>query len=152
MIELGWLNHKAKDLTPPALFVVEGLVLGFTSGCYYRPFRGEVVLDGRCVSTERGLIVISGLNESRGLDSQEAPNALAHEWRHHWQTFNVRRGLPSHWGKSWSADYENSIVKFFKNPHEMDALLFSYHIAPCETTRLWLSFIQKNMQMNKETQ
>lgn len=133
-IELGWLNRRDKDLPLPQFTFVPNL-----KGCggyYARPDRRVHFVNERGLSLRNGLIVCG-----QHTDTLEVANTIAHEWRHHWQLFHVGlKDSPTQFDTS--VDYHLAIKKFFKDRLELDALLFSHHIAPSPTSAYWMELIK----------
>jgi hypothetical protein len=138
MNELNWLHRKAKDLIIPALLIVPQYAWRKFPGCYYHPQSGEIEFRGHFTPLSNGLIIASEITDwcPGGFAS-----TLAHEWRHHWQWFNMTRGKGATWDPT--LPYDKAIVKFFESKIELDALLFSHAVAPCEETRIWKSLVEK---------
>jgi len=139
---LYWLQRKAKDLIKPRVLVVPGYAFEKYPGCYYHPRKEGygVYFEGRFILLDRGLIIVS---ESVDRDKDFLASTLAHEWRHHWQWFNFKYRKPVV-GFDYAIPYPEAIVKFYRNRKELDALLFSHEVAPCDLTRLWKSWVDKN--------
>lgn len=53
-----------------------------------------------------------------------------HEWRHHWQVYNVGRILSVDF--DFEISYKEAIIKYYRSATERDALLFSNRVAPEE--------------------
>src|SRR5258707_661402 len=70
--------------------------------------------------------------------SEMRDNALGtywtHEWRHHWQTYNIKPQRPQVFDTRLG--HRDAIVKYFsESPKEADALRYELAIAPCEINR-----------------
>ena len=94
--------------------------MDWCGGCYYRPEKGEALISGRHIPTDRGVIAIS---------TDSTDGAVAHEWRHHWQRTNQGRFSDSSldWQK-WSQelDYYEAIERYFLTiDTEWDAFCFT---------------------------
>jgi len=140
---LDWIAREAKDVPPPRLKFIDCLI--GCSGCYYRPQGAEIQIYDEFVSLDKGLILVS---EAHMTERGDLPNTLAHEWRHHWQTFNAagpNRVQPFR----IDIAYQAVIIEFFQNPRERDALVFSHRKAPSETSGMWISWINKSRLLRK---
>ena len=132
--ELNWLNKKNKDISLP-LFVYQNNLP--YSGCYYRPEKSEILINERYYSLKKGLIVMQPDND----DDDFMINAIAHEWRHHWQENNGIKLNSVRWDLL-QGTYDQKIVKYFKSSYtEMDALLWASKIYPSEITDYWEELI-----------
>lgn len=142
MSGLYWLQRKAKDLIKPRTLFVSGYAFEKYPGCYYHPMGNGygVYYKGRFILLDRGLIVAS---EMPDWCPGSLASTLAHEWRHHWQWFNFKYRIPVV-GFDYAIPYPEAIVKFYRNRKELDALLFSHEVAPCELTGLWKSWVEEN--------
>ncbi len=106
-----------KDMPVPV--VVETPMEDY-GGCYYQPEKGEALICGRHISTDRGVIVIATTSDD---------GTVAHEWRHHWQSTNqgMRMNSGPYWQK-WcqELDYYKAIERYFLTLDiEWDAFCFT---------------------------
>ena len=154
-IELHWLSKKEKDITLPNIIFEDG---GDYGACYYSSLKNreifyhpEIEINGKNHDCTKGLIVINTSTYEANNEKNYIENAIAHEWRHHCQ--KLRNITDEHFLKLDWLDYkkykENIIKYFLTYPTEMDALIYSQRIAPCETDREWLSWIKKFKGINK---
>ena len=106
----------------------------------YSPQEGEYLIGERFYDFSRGVIVIS----DQFRDDRYIQNAIAHEYRHHWQhvtgnDFNAPIDF-----EMKDEDYKDRIVKFFlSSGDEMDALLFSIKKAPEDVSLQWYEWIME---------
>lgn len=131
---MKWLQHFAKDLLTPRLVLVEQLA--GCGGFFWAPEKKEVFFDGTYHPLDRGILVVL-----EAPDSATVSNAIAHEWRHYWQWFNR-----AHWAaRAFRTDqpYKKEILRFFRSPMELDALIFSHKVAPCEVSEIWLRWLDE---------
>ena len=142
---LDWLARKAKDILLPHLVFVESLEDG-NSACCYRPYKGEMQVGNVFVPFDKGLILVSESQMKFG----SLENTLAHEWRHHWQWFNFPRAGYSTKFNADATNYKDAIIKFFKDPKEYDALVFSHKVAPDRTSRTWIAWIQEYRLLQRQ--
>jgi hypothetical protein len=117
-IDLRFVSRLDKGLSLPTLWIV--------------PPRGDC---GGFYDPSRKLIV--------AYESEHIAGTIAHEWRHHWQDQRYQPRRYRSWSQMRSGDYCNSIVEYFKQPIEFDALLFEFRMAPSEVSEYWLSLIHK---------
>lgn len=117
MHELNFIKHKHKGLPDP---IVLFRPLDNVSGYYCAPWDGYEELpwiEGEDPwANPNGLIVVSSLFPD------EVDAILAHEWRHHWQTY--RYGLLPEWDWITTDDYEYDYWRYFQIWHESDAFWF----------------------------
>ena len=135
MIGLYWLQRKAKQLSTPELVFVPALPSA--GGYFYRPERAELFINGKPYSLRKGVLMVV-----ENVDMGILTNSIAHEWRHYWQWFNLGRYLHSEEFNT-KVDYKREIQRFFKHPRELDALIFSYKVAPCWVSELWISWLKE---------
>ena len=130
-----WLRKEDKSLSLPDIVFADE---PNRSGCYYHPDRNPVFIGANEYCPRRGLIVV-GIESN---DDEQIANTIAHEWRHHWQFHNMKHTPYASFDSS--IPYQAAIRNFFRSDHkEMDALIFSHKIAPCETTEIWLEYLRK---------
>lgn len=120
-LELNWIRKFDKSLSMPEVVYSS---IDWAGGQYFHPEENEICIDGKYYNISRGLIEIS---VSNNVSSKEISSTIAHEWRHHWQYFN----LPYEKNKfKWPQTYDdqkyNKLITnyFLLNPLEMDALQF----------------------------
>jgi hypothetical protein len=95
----------------------------------------------------RGLICVAHLHDAY-YDTADYDNAIAHELRHHWQTYNRPPHPPAEFDTE--IPYRQAIINFFlASAPEMDALLFAQRIAPSDTTSLWLEWLLQNQALQR---
>lgn len=124
-LELNWLpNSMLKGLTLPEIRFIE---VENASGSYTPPYKKN-----------KPLITISTLWP------EDIHETIAHEFRHHWQLYNVLGEFPDWpWGRG--TDYKESIIDYFTGAwHEWDALQFSLKVAPTDVTLLWKEWINES--------
>ncbi len=120
-MELNWIRKFDKSLINPTVVFSS---LKWASGLYYHPEKDEICIDGKFYHLGCGLIEVSNFNNET---AKETAGTIAHEWRHHWQYFNLpKEKVGFEWPKSYNElEYNEMIVKYFTlNPLEMDALRF----------------------------
>ena len=133
MSDLYWLSRHDKDILPPPVIYED---IDASGECYW-PRHTTVQIGEHEHSLHRGLIVIN--------PKTIIPSALAHEWRHLWQFYNVRPLGNSNWSKhARRKTYQEAIVSYFVNdPAEYDALLFELKHYPVDHNREWYEWILK---------
>ncbi len=108
-----------KDMPVPV--VVEAPVEDY-GGCYYQPEKGEALICGRHIPTDRGIIVISTMHD--GGDS-----TLHQGRRHHWQRTNQGRCVASsRYRQKWLQElgYWKAVERYFLTiDTEWDAFCFT---------------------------
>lgn len=104
-------------------------------GYYCHPTDEERWVGSRPLDCRRGLIVVDV--------SEDQEEALAHEWRHHWQKMNGWKYDGVGWDCATPDDQYNQRIKeyFQRSRSEMDALLFSRRVGS-ETLRGWLDLLE----------
>lgn len=135
-LDLRWLSRHARGIPVPKLVVDDDLI--DCGGYYFPSVDSEAIInDDLVVDGKSGVIVVSGYHAERH------HSTIAHEWRHHWQM---------HTGNGWDVvldwnyeelGYERSIAEYFKQPHELDALLFERRVAPSEVNEEWFDVIHE---------
>lgn len=138
-IDLNWLSRRDKQLPIPQLHYDP--LLEEYGGVYYDPEFGIFEYDeNHTFDCKNGLIVVSTIYE------EDIESTLAHEWRHHWQTFNgccldYEYGLESYDFSDWDT-YDHNIKRYFlENDFEFDALLFEARMTKNEQAKERLSLI-----------
>jgi len=136
-LELNWLSKKDKYLPIPEVVFVDSFYAG---GCYFHPDRCQVLIGDKFINCDKGIIIVN--TEYAEKDSELMysnnwiPSCLAHEWRHHWQYYNVDDEKDYiNWSfEGYDTDeYWESIFSFFeKSNKELDALKFQHNIYPTE--------------------
>ena len=135
-IELGWIARRAKDLPLPNIVFTSKLP--DCGGCYYKPQHGGVYVDLVRYDLSHGLIVIADDGDDH------TGSTIAHEWRHHWQLFNLGDCKAIGWGSvlASSVNYEAAIKRYYRGSStEMDALLFQHKYSPSKTTDYWFGLL-----------
>lgn len=132
---MTWLMRHDRGLWTPNLVFTPNLP--GAGGYFYRPQKGELLVDGYHRDLRHGILLV---RESK--DEHDLANAIAHEWRHYWQWFNMEHKFPA-MRFDMNAEYWSEIKRFFKNPRELDALVFSHKVAPCRTSEIWLEWINR---------
>lgn len=130
---MNYLSRYDKSLLLPKIVYSPMDQVG---GQYYRPGRYEIEKDGRYHDARRGIIIISTRYP------ELIPGSIAHEWRHHWQIFNI--GPHPNWPwqfENGKDDYQESIRKYFRMWHEFDAFRFEYHFARNWSNENWREII-----------
>lgn len=120
-LELNWIRKYDKSLIIPEVVFSS---LSWVAGQYYKPDNDEIYIDGVGYSMRFGLIEVS---ERQNKTDVDIASTLAHEWRHHWQIFNLpTRTYNYYWPHEFdNSDYDDMIIKYFtSNELEMDALRF----------------------------
>lgn len=137
---LRLVQRQDKSLVVPEIIVK---TLDFRCGGYYEePDKDGSILDdnGKEISTRKGALVIA---REYCYDENFMLNSIAHEWRHHWQRFNTK------WASEFprfkeGKSYRQNIISFFSSSSlEMDALMFSQKIAPCDSVKEWISWLEE---------
>jgi hypothetical protein len=140
-IELHWLSKRDKWLVLPELRFVKGGYGGTT--CYIDPVDYAYECSwGETMLAKNGLIVI---NTTDWVDTEEVKAAIAHEWRHHWQTHSGVKCQDSSSDMYSTLDFNNwehAVKKYYKIPHERDALEFSCQLTKSETQHYALSLLK----------
>jgi hypothetical protein len=131
-LELRWLQKKSKDLLYPNMLYVDKLAKA--GGCFFHPRKGEVWVGCRPYDLTKGMIVVSEV-----WDDNDLPTTIAHEWRHYLQyhKFGPIRGIPI----NDELPYRERIKRYFEDPFEKDALLYSHKIAPGKVSSYWVEII-----------
>jgi len=128
-LELNWLpNSLRKGLDTPQILIGDNPDYG---GCYYNV---QDYVDDELDLTKKAVIIIT--------DTDRMESVIAHEFRHHWQTYTWGK-LPTHpWQQGKS--YKKSIKKYFRGArHEMDALQFEIKYAPNNLNLKWWEWLQE---------
>jgi hypothetical protein len=158
--DLHWLARRDKDLPLPNLHFYNDPRPG-TEMAYYSAPNMRVdpawrrgcspewlelfdagftwTLDGTILSRASGLIAVN-IGQCR---DQDIEAAVAHEWRHHWQAYNVGPHKPAVF--DLQIGHQDAIVKYFsRHWHEADALRFERSLVPndeCSLQRAsWLGW------------
>lgn len=101
------------------------------SGAYFSPLDCPFYIkEAKCVihAMEAAIVISSAFG------SREIGNAIAHEWRHHWQFYHGR--LPQKLARFDNGmPYREAIATYYQQPHEKDALLYSITAEPTESQR-----------------
>ncbi len=138
-LELNWLKHYDKSLILPKVVFSENLEF---SGCYYCPHNSETYIDGKLYPREKGIIVVNPIENMVGI-----AETISHEWRHHWQFFNMPEQDSKEWNsKGWDlySNYNNAIVEFFRNSlSEMDALKFEITVCGPDHAEVWIKILEQ---------
>lgn len=157
VFDLYWLARRDKDLPLPEIRFVENWSdMNGAIACYWGPRlntpvqwirdreeagewdylalnrRNMIWLDGgELVSCARGLIVVD-----RGqAEDRDVASCIAHEWRHHWQTYNVP-GLCCPIPFDQTIEVDAALIKYYRGqPREADALRYELEIAPDDSNR-----------------
>lgn len=151
-IDLRWLARRDKDLPVPTLvFETMGERFGRIQGGYYAPdykppdswsAEWDELIPNKLMlfrswkerSFANGLIFVD-IEHSANIEA-----TLAHEWRHHWQTYN--QPIKHYQPMNQQVNYRSRIVDFFNhNRHEADALRFELKLAPSNNAREWASWL-----------
>lgn len=136
-LELRWLMRRHKDLTVPRVYI--GPLEGY-AGFYIAPEETEEEFpDGTTIDCRRGIIASAPQPAGMRLES-----TLAHEFRHHWQQFNLRE--PYDWPKlTPGADHKQEMVEYFTTSRmEEDALLFECKWAPDDVNMQRLDWVRES--------
>jgi len=122
-----------KHISPPPVIFTPNLTYG---GMYCSPRNEIQTFNGKEYTTEKGLIIIN-------TDYPDLiPNALAHEYRHHYQMVNGTN-QQSYYNPSQDIPYENRIINYFTSyQNEMDALLFAHKECPDWCSYYWLDLLK----------
>jgi hypothetical protein len=157
--ELRWIARKDKDLSLPTIKFVDDLLDDSAIASYWSPtiftpesWREEFIdtdeewlvdladknilcLGDELISIDRGLLVV----DLARCDDSEIESAIAHEWRHHWQTFN----MPAHYPISWPEHlpYDEALQIYYADRFEADALAFECSVAPNDGNRYRASLL-----------
>ena len=141
--ELNWLRKNSDKDIPLPIFLFDDS-LDSSAGFYINPINREVLFDdGTLCEGKNGIIVIDNNNEDDFI-----VNSIAHEWRHHYQTFKygklILKKSPEF---KCTGNYRNDIVDFFKgSPTEIDSLMFSLKVAPERITLEWYDWLIKDRE------
>lgn len=130
---LHWLGKLDKSLPKPRIVFAD---ITWCSGFYAGPDFGLVNINGTLHDTGPGLICISTENP------EYMTSTLVHEWRHHWQRYNI--GQFPEWKWRTPAHDENFQVNYdkaIKAWHEKDALAFEYKHARSELNEIFMEII-----------
>lgn len=121
-LELNWIRKQDKSLVIPEVIFFP---LKSYGGQYMRPQYNEVYDDeGHPHDMKFGAIIISSLFPDN------VAGTIAHEWRHHWQTFNGWKYDGIGWHSK--SNYYKEIYNYFtKSKSEMDALKFEHRHVGC---------------------
>ena len=116
----GIIPNSDKDIPAAPVVFVDGL---YASGCYYHPHPGVTRIGGREFECNRGILVADVEKDFDGRG-----DALAHEWRHHWQYchgwVSDSRGL-----QRPNEEYYEFIRRYFRSSRsEMDAELYAWRV------------------------
>jgi hypothetical protein len=138
-IELHFLIKRFKDVPLPLILFENYYKEIPAGGMYLPPQKEHWYIKDQEYCLDKGLLYIcTHPSETTG----RVEEVIAHEFRHHWQFFNLKREYCFDWFTS-NLPYKERVIKYFiKNNTEMDALLFSLDIAPVEKTKLWYSWIK----------
>lgn len=130
-LELNWLC-KDKDISLPRIVFAEMKNCG---GFYVPPEKDEYYFNGTYYEREKGILFIGDTN-----DDSFVINAIAHEWRHHWQFVS---GFDfDHAELNCDLEYKDIIIDYFKSSWtEMDALLFSLEMYPDNEALEWYEWL-----------
>lgn len=105
-LEISYLpNSIRKGLITPTIEFVEDIPYG---GVYWR---------------KKDIIQISTISNNN-LES-----IIAHEYRHHWQMYNTTLDKFKAQPFNLNIEYKQAIIEFFKDPFELDALIFELNFA-----------------------
>lgn len=135
-LELNWLPMSLrKGLSTPRIFYYTK----FSCGGYYvrRTFH-------RCLHIELDVDLKEGAVLVIAHPDEERQHTLVHEWRHHWQIENGIDKPPWPWQDSVgfsTSRYEDAIRAYFKEPTELDALLFQHKQEPDDLSDYWMSLV-----------
>jgi hypothetical protein len=130
-LELNWLpNSIRKGLPLPQIYFVSGVEYG---GAYYKVQNHD---NDWGDLTSRPVITVA-------TDSADnMASTLAHEYRHHWQTYAVGNLENIKWSNV--GNYRNNIIKYFRSSwSEWDALRYEIAQAPSDANLLWWDWIQE---------
>jgi len=134
-IELNWLAKKDKDISLPSI-IFDDIDYG---GCYYSPMHYEILIGEKFYPLDNGLIVINSMYSDNFIE-----NSIVHEWRHHWQVMNGYELNIISWNTKSKMTYKQQIIEYFtKSSSELDALIYSNKISPCDDTIEWYEWILK---------
>ena len=147
-LELRWLN-KGDALPFPQLVFCENYIESL--GSYFAPFIGELLIENKFYDCKNGLILISTnknliLSEMTTLEI-EIPHVLAHEYRHHWQQFNVTEVEESEFQDKSDNSWLNLVDYYLTYKSEMDALMFSQKKEYSEMDELILDVIRGRVKL-----
>lgn len=136
-LQLSWLPRELLKMVPVLPEIVEadaGLAFG-SNGCYLYP-RKNVFLQTYNVPLDNGVIVI-------GKDVEDVQSVLAHEFRHHWQYFNtLKPEIPKFdMSKFLFCNPIQTFLEYYRQPHELDALMFEARVAPTPNNRTSLEAV-----------
>ena len=130
-LEISWLpNSITKGLVTPQIRYVSDVDYG---GAYYKVQHHDNDWGNL---KKRPIIDVDIGNDT--------PSTIAHEYKHHEQTYNKGGLVNLKWRVPKGSTYKAAIVHYFTHSwSEMDALLFECNIAPCETNMEWLRWIKQ---------
>jgi hypothetical protein len=134
----NWLpNSFMKGLSIPKLLFIDDVHYGGV----YCPVQENKIFDFDLKHTSIIIINIDNVKED-----QELASTIAHEMRHHYQTYKF--GIETNiieWKESYSSSintYKDNIIKYFNSSiREMDALNFQIKYAPHDIVLLWKEWI-----------
>ena len=130
--ELNWLRCGHKEIPLPDI-IFEQIEL---AGCYCRPVANEIIIGNRFYDLSKGIILVNPNDNDDCIKS-----VIAHEWRHHCQWYAGLSAIKPRKFKD-TGNYRHDIIDFFNNNDtEIDALIFSIAMAPCETNMLWAEWL-----------
>lgn len=123
-LELNFVAKYDKTIIVPVIVFANYIGL---RGQYLNPERNECYdSDGHSYDMNKGVIVV---NPTLANDN-EIMNAIAHEWRHHWQ---YHRGIKYDGISDNTYTWDGYINYFKKSKAELDALLFARKYAKTES-------------------
>jgi len=146
--DLHWLGRLDKDIHWPLIVYTKTEEYG---GCYVYPANEEEVVDGKYYSLNKGLIIVSLLNDNN--HPNFIINTIAHEWRHHYQYYKgwYKYRINRYWNEC--EKYQTNIINYFNRlPQEMDAFLFSLKRYPDEVTLEWYEWLIKEHEEKHDKQ
>lgn len=134
-LELNWLSKRYKGISLP-LIIFDDSILDYV-GFYMSPMKQEILINDRLYPLDYGLIYINDT-----MDYNSIVNTIAHEFRHHWQHMMNWKYDGIGWELDCNLTFEQQIKEYFRNSKcEMDALLYSNKIYPCDCTLEWNEWI-----------
>lgn len=136
-LELNWIRREDKTLPLPRVVFhpLDGM-----GGFYHFPEPAEVLIGETHYDATKGLIVVS-------TETEHPASIIAHEWRHHWQTFHGWTYDGIDWPEVETDDeYWPNVARYFAaSKSELDALLFEHRKAPDWISERWCSMLPASL-------